>query len=155
PGPELREREKGRKHRRDERADERDVVQHERDHAPRRRQFEAGEEGKPHTTSPVSTLISLRTSMYFWNLPAICVLACRMVCATSSLPRCPMCFRAVSPSSRPSAVNTKGMTTNATRPCSLRPTSCTARMSQPALKFSTSRLVTSMPCSSSQSVDWM
>ena len=60
--------------------------------------------------------------------------------------------RAMSTSSRPSTVNTNVMIVNESRPWMRAPISCTARTSQPALKFSTSRLVSKMPWPSSQSV---
>jgi hypothetical protein len=94
----------------------------------------------------------LRTSMYFWNLSAIRSLDCRMVCAVSRFRRLSMFERAMSTSSRPSTVNTNVMIVNESRPWMRAPISCTARMSQPALKLSTSRLVSNMPWPSSQSV---
>src|SRR5262249_35004814 len=145
PGSELREREKGGKHGRDQRTDKWDVVQYERDHAPRRRQFEAGEEGKaPHHQASQHAHFAADQHIF---LELACDLRACLQDGSRHLlvAEVPDVFPGDSTSSRPSAVNTKVMTTNVTRPFSLRPTSCTARMSQPALKFSTSRLVTSMP----------
>src|SRR5215472_2667465 len=155
PGSELRQREKRRKHGCDQRTDKRNVVEDERNHAPCRRELQTGEEGKDpdhqasqHAHGAADQHVSLEL---VGDLRARLQDGSRDVLVVEALDVLPSDID----SSRPRAVNTKVMTTNVTRPCSLSPISCTARMSQLALKFSTSRLVTKMPCSSSQSVDWM
>src|SRR5215472_671350 len=132
--------------------DKRNVVEDERNHAPCRRELQTGEEGKDpdhqasqHAHGAADQHVSLEL---VGDLRARLQDGSRDVLVVEALDVLPGDID----SSRPRAVNTKVMTTNVTRPCSLSPISCTARMSQLALKFSTSRLVTKMPCSSSQSV---
>ena len=61
---ELRQREQRRENGRDERADERDVVEREGDDAPFGRELQPGERGEaPRPAAPVARLISVRISM--------------------------------------------------------------------------------------------
>ena len=76
---ELRDGEQRRKHRRDQRTEERDVVQREGDRTPGRRKSSPATSANRHTTRPVSTLAKLRTTMKRRSLPPISRLARRIL----------------------------------------------------------------------------